>query len=229
MPRLVCISDTHELHNNLALPEGDILIHAGDWTYVGAPKAVCNFIDWFSSQPHKHKIFIAGNHEITLDDSLSLPKAFLARRFGLEGDFNKLRKTVTETPSNVHYLLDREIQIEGLRIYGSPWQPSFGGWAFNRERGPSICEKWKLIPCGIDVLITHGPAYGKLDSLDTSERVGCVDLLQEIQDRVRPKVHVFGHIHHSYGMQYSEGTTYINASSCGEDYTIKNKPIVYDL
>lgn len=226
MTRIVCISDTHERHREMTPPDGDILIHAGDWTYVGDPSAVADFLDWFASQPHKHKVFIAGNHEVTLDPYMS--ETYTARRFGMVGDFQKLREIVSST-EGVHYLLDRQIEIEGLKIYGSPWQPAFGGWGFNRKRGSDISKAWALIPTDTDILITHGPAYGQGDMLDTTERVGCVNLLQEIQDRVRPRVHVFGHIHHSYGITSDYVTTYINASSCGEDYQIRNAPIVYDL
>ena len=227
MTRIVCISDTHERHNELSLPEGDILIHAGDWTFTGDSNAIIEFIDWFSSQPHKHKVFIAGNHEVSLDATLS--EQYLARRFGMVGDFEKLRGFVAKKRQGVHYLLDQQVELEGLTLYGSPWQPSFGGWGFNQPRGASISKKWKMIPNKVDVLITHGPAYGFGDMLDTTERVGCVDLLNEIQDRVRPKVHVFGHIHHAYGISSDYITTYINASSCGEDYRIRNAPIVYDV
>lgn len=227
MPRLVCISDTHELHRELVLPDGDILIHAGDISYLGEPEVLIDFIEWFSSQPHKHKVFIAGNHEVTLDETLD--ERHIARRFNMVGEFDRLREYVSRPRDGVHYLLDREIEIEGLRIYGSPWQPSFGGWGFNRERGEEISEFWSKIPSGVDVLITHGPAYGHGDLMDTYERVGCVDLLREIKERVHPKVHVFGHIHNSYGLTTSEGITFINACSCGEDYKIRNTPIVFDL
>lgn len=225
--RMVCVSDTHELHRELILPDGDILIHAGDSTYVGDPEKLADFIDWLSSQPHKHKVFIAGNHEVTLDKDLD--EKYIARRFGMVGDFQAIRDFVSRPREGVHYLLDQEIEIDGLRIYGAPWQPSFGGWGFNRARGTHISEKWKKIPSGIDILVTHGPAYGKRDLLDTYERVGCLDLLREIEERIKPRVHVFGHIHNGYGVSESEGVVYINASSCGEDYTIRNKPIVYDL
>lgn len=227
MPRLVCISDTHELHRELEVPDGDILIHSGDFTYVGEPDAIKDFVEWLVALPHKHKVFIAGNHEVTLDHTLS--EGHIARRFGMVGDFKALREYVALPREGVHYLLDREVEVDGLRIYGAPWQPSFGGWGFNRDRGRHISTKWDSIPAGVDVLVTHGPPYGKGDLLDTNERVGCAALLYQVQERVRPRVHVFGHIHHSYGVYSEEGITYINASSCGEDYKIRNKPIVYDL
>lgn len=227
MTRLVCISDTHERHREMSLPDGDILIHAGDWTYTGEPKAVLDFLDWFSSQPHKHKVFIAGNHEVTLDSSME--EMYIARRFGMFGDFSRLREIISKPISGVHYLFDREVVLEGLRIYGSPWQPAFGGWGFNRQRGEDISRAWRDIPTGVDILVTHGPAYGCLDKLETFERVGCSDLLQEIEDRIKPRVHIFGHIHCSYGVLENNGVTYINASSCGEDYQIRHAPIVYDI
>ncbi len=105
--------------------------------------------------------------------------------------------------------------IDGVRFYGSPWQPWFYDWAFNLERGPEIRAKWDLIPEGIDVLITHGPPYGIGDLIARSDNAGCQDLL-EVVEKIKPKVHVFGHIHEDYGITSNGVTTYINASSCGQ-------------
>lgn len=107
---------------------------------------------------------------------------------------------VKSSLKNCIYLEDSGTKVGGLNIYGSPWQPVFCDWAFNLERGDPLRAVWKKIPDGTDILITHGPPIGHGDILKGgSERSGCVDLLMEIQKRVRPKYHIFGHIHEGYG------------------------------
>ncbi|HKX84397.1 MAG TPA: metallophosphatase domain-containing protein, partial [Pyrinomonadaceae bacterium] len=144
MPRIVCISDTHNCNEQIAVPEGDILIHSGDATIKGTDQEVIEFIRWFSRLPHKHKIFVAGNHD-----------------WFFELDNNYARRLLAD--SNITYLQDSSTQIDDLKLYGSPWQPRFFDWAFNLDRGYELAEKWKLIPNDIDILITHGPPNGILD------------------------------------------------------------------
>jgi len=210
MPLIVCISDTH-LRHNFDVPPGDILIHAGDVTSKGTihNNEIDTFLQWFSSLPHKHKIFIAGNHDFVFEKNP--------------------REAALYIPDDVIYLQDSEVTVEGLRIYGSPWQPLFHHWAFNLPRGTPIRQKWKLIPKGIDVLITHGPPLGILDhTLDHYDRmgshVGCRDLRERVR-YVKPRLHVFGHIHCGAGLETVDGTTFINASICDERYVPNNRPI----
>jgi Icc-related predicted phosphoesterase len=101
-------------------------------------------------------------------------------------------------------------------------------WAFNLQRGPALREKWALIPEGTDVLITHGPPFGILDWTARGERVGCEDLLEAVR-RVKPRLHVFGHIHEGYGEHEQDGTRFVNASICTEAYQPTNAPIVVDV
>ena len=83
-----------------------------------------------------------------------------------------------------------------MKFYGSPQQPAFFDWAFNVERGPAKIGKFgERIPADTDVLVTHGPPLGRGDLCSSGLRAGCVDLLQHVQQRVKPKLHVFGHIH----------------------------------
>lgn len=202
--RIVCISDTHNLHNEITVPDGDILIHSGDATNYGTIEEVTVFAHWFSNLPHKHKIFVAGNH-----DWLYQRQPWLAEIY----------------VPNLH---DKMVEIENLKIYGSSWQPEFFNWAFNLPRGQAIAEKWKLIPHDIDILITHGPPFSRLDELNDGHMLGCRDLLQMVKS-IKPKLHVFGHIHHSYGKMELFGTTFVNASICNEEYEAKRKPIVIDI
>jgi len=137
--KLITISDTHGLHWSLDIPDGDVLIHAGDLTDRGILEEVSEFNTFLGTLPHPHKIVIAGNHDLCFED---------------------YRMDCEEALTNCIYLQDQEVTIDGVRFYGSPWQPWFYDWAFNLERGPEIRAKWDLIPEGTDVLITHGPPYG---------------------------------------------------------------------
>jgi hypothetical protein len=130
--------------------------------------------------------------------------------------------------SRATYLQDEEVTVAGLRIWGSPWQPRFFDWAFNLDRGEPLRQVWSQIPAGIDVLVTHGPPRGILDRTARGEPVGCDDLLAAV-GRVRPRLHVFGHIHEAYGKVARDGVTFVNASSCDLGYAPVQAPIVVDL
>ncbi len=207
--KIVCISDTHDQHDDLILPKGDVLIHAGDVSSQGKQFQVESFLQWFANQPHTHKIFIAGNHDFF---------------------FERAPKELIESliPENVVYLNDSGVTIEGVHFWGSPVQPWFYDWAFNRQRGVEILKHWELIPSETDVLITHGPPNGILDKTARGVKAGCVDLFKIIR-RVRPKLFVCGHIHEAYGTEISMGTTFVNASVLDLSYKLVNKPIVFDL
>ena len=215
MPRIVCLSDTHNCTHEIDVPDGDILIHAGDATIRGTIEEVAGFNRWFKSLPHRHKIFVAGNHD------------WLFQR-----DNDQARSLLD--PS-ITYLQDSASEIDGISIYGSPWQPRFYDWAFNLDRGEQMAEKWSLIPedvaqdpCGVGVLITHGPPSGILDQTPEGEHAGCEELRKRIA-QVRPRLHVFGHIHLGYGTAELDGTRFVNGCSCDEDYHPSNSPVVIDI
>jgi predicted phosphohydrolase len=208
--RLVFISDTHT-HRNISLPNGDVLVHAGDATSSGTMHEVIQFLEWFSAQPHAHKIFIAGNHDWLFEREPNLAAMLLS-----------------EHPDLV-YLQDSGVEIEGTRFWGSPWQPAFYDWAFNLPRkGVRLREAWNKIPMGTDVLITHGPPYGALDQVGGGEHLGCEELKIR-RAAVKPRVHVFGHIHDSYGVAYAGSRVLVNASICDEEYRPLHRPIVVDI
>lgn len=207
MRNITFISDTHGSHDDLTakLNGGFILIHAGDVSCMGHRKEIKGFIKWFSALPYEHKIFIAGNHD-----------------FG----FEKYDADYFKFPQGVHYLQDSMIEIEGLKIYGSPYSPRFYDWAFMESRGEKIAQIWSKIPEGIDILVTHGPPRGVLDTNKNDEDCGCDDLLARVEI-IKPKVHVFGHIHEGWGSMHSSqrGITFINASNLDENYECVNEPI----
>lgn len=209
--RIVCISDTHLAHTTgtLEVPDGDVLLHAGDATRHGSLPEIERFSDWFAGFPHRHKVLVAGNHDWGFQRQPEAARAAL-------------------DPSIV-YLEDRLVELEGLRVWGTPWQPEFFAWAFNLPRGEALREKWRLVPAGVDVLLSHGPPYGFGDRVARGERAGCEDLLDEVRTRIRPRLHVFGHIHEGYGRYQDEDRTLVNASLVDVRYRIANRGIVVDL
>jgi len=220
--RIVCISDTHTLQDNMTadIPEGDVLLHAGDVMNSGYDASdIFYFLDWFGALPHKHKIFIAGNHDRLFENDPKAVKDIIDKKNGVLKSSKKKKIT---------YLEDSEIVIDGVKFYGSPYQPEFCNWAFNVNRGPDIKRVWDKIPLDTDVLITHGPPYGILDWTEYDRlNVGCEMLMPKILE-VKPKIHLFGHIHEAYGVKVVDDTTFVNASICTLRYRPINKPIVFD-
>jgi Icc-related predicted phosphoesterase len=208
MPRIVCLSDTHNCNGQINVPDGDILIHAGDATIRGTRDEIVLFNEWFANLPHRHKIFVAGNHDWLFETNPAKAERLLDEK--------------------IIYLRDSFTVIENRKIYGAPWQPRFFDWAFNLNRGREMAEKWKLIPKGVDILITHGPPNGILDQTPQGDFAGCEELRGKIEE-LRPKAHVFGHIHCGYGTTERFGVKFINASNCDESYEPTNPPQVFDL
>jgi Icc-related predicted phosphoesterase len=209
--RIITFSDTHGKHDKLIYPDGDVLIFGGDICKRGDLKEVEHFVDFVSKLPHRHKIIIAGNHDFVLED---------------ENEKVLAEKLIQD--AGMIYLNDSGITLEGKTFWGSPIQPEFFNWAFNRRRGFEIRLHWDLIPEQVDVLITHGPPFGVLDRVKGGQHVGCEDLLLKVQ-KVKPKVHIFGHIHEDYGTCERYGITFINACSLNLKYEVVNPPIIYDL
>ena len=137
--------------------------------------------------------------------------------------FQHDRERAQELLSNAIYLQDGMVEIKGVKIYGSPWQPRFLDWAFNLDRGTPLREKWDMIPPGVDILVTHGPPRGFLDNSK-----GCQDLRNRVFE-VKPKLHIFGHTHGGYGQLEGLGIKFVNASSMNDSYELVNKPIELEL
>lgn len=222
--KIVSISDTHNFHKNLELPKGDILIHCGDFTSQGFLHEIEKFMNWFSSQDFKYKILIAGNHEKTLCPRLNIHPAY---------NKNTIRRCQLEVRKwpGVTYLEESFVIIDEMKIFGSPYsgKTEFScGWGFEANE-----KTWDKIPDDTDILITHGPPKGILDTVSyphTKESIslGCSNLLKRVND-VKPVYHLFGHIHDSYGEFTSEHTMFKNCANMNEDYKIVNKPVVFDI
>lgn len=208
--KIVHISDTHNLHGAITVPDGDILCHTGDLTGRGTWAEVENSLNWLESLPHKWKIFIAGNHDWWFEKN--------------NWNFYK-----SKWPSLI-YLNDSGIQIDGINIWGSPVQPWFYNWAFNRHRGQEIQYHWNKIPENTDLLLVHGPPFGILDRTSKGENVGCQDLLDTINLKLKSlKGCMFGHIHEDYGQQTINDITYLNSSICNLGYKPLNNAQILEI
>ena len=216
MTKITFISDTHGKHHEITndLPGGDILIHAGDIMNSGRhEEEALSFLEWFMSlDNYKHKIYIAGNHDRLFEDAPII-----------------VRELFEQYHPNIIYLQDSSIEVEGLKIYGSPWQPEFCDWAFNLPRGEKLKAVWDLIPDDTDILVTHGPPHMFLDTIiGQFEHLGCKDLNNRVL-QVQPKVHCFGHVHSGAGETEFRDIKFINASVLDESYKYVNKPINLEL
>ena len=176
-------------------------------TMRGEVQKVIEFNNWLGSLPHRHKVVIAGNHDLLFETSPSFARSLL---------------------TNCVYLQDSGINLGGFLIYGSPWQPWFYDWAFNLKRPDQLRHKWGKIPDGVDILMTHGPPRNVLDRTSQGRYVGCSELSKAI-GRAKPRLHCFGHIHEAYGRIDDDALISINASICDLNYRPVNAPFVIDL
>jgi len=203
MPKIVAVSDTHGKHRRVDVPDGDVLVHAGDFTGSGALRDIEEIDEWLSEFPHPTKILVAGNCDSVCEMSP-----------------DRVRDSLTEA----RYLEDEALEVDGLEFWGSPWQPIFLNMAFNLPRGEELAEKWELIPEETDVLVTHGPPAGILDRTSRGEEVGDEELLARVTD-IRPDLHIFGHVHESTGVEERLGTTFVNAACNAPN----DSPFVFDI
>lgn len=172
--RIVAMSDSHNQHRRVGVPDGDVLIHAGDITCDGrSERHIRDFGDWLREQRHTHKIVIAGNHDRDFEEKPAWA------RFWLGG--------------GIIYLHDESVVIEGFKFWGSPYTPAYAGWAFQLHGAERAKAHWAAIPIDVDVLVTHGPPAGVCDNPE-GQHVGCPEL-RAAYGCIQPFVHVFGHIH----------------------------------
>lgn len=223
--KILCLSDTHGFHNQIEVPSDiDMIIHSGDASNYREPVynyiEMSDFISWYKILNVKHKIFVPGNHDTSIEQGLIT-----------RDDFEV---------NGIHLLMHESIEIEGIKIFGSPYTPKFGyGWAYNKEHN-KIGDYWKEIPDNTNILITHGPPYGFRDyaySKGMIRSVGCSALLKRVFQLKELKYHSFGHIHDNGGIKNNgavpstDGPLFINASMVRDhefDKGITNQPIVID-
>ena len=202
---LTLLSDTHGLHRELtkSVGSGDLIIHAGDVTEYGTAEELEDFIDWFSNLNFRHKIFVGGNHDLILEEM---------------GQY--LTEWRGDLPKNTYHLENESVEIERLKMWGSPCSPYFMGMAFNKRRGKEMKQVWDKIPLDTDILITHTPPLGILDN-DS----GCEELTEKL-NALNPKLHVFGHIHQSFGIEKRGQKTFVNASIAGQQNVDDMPPFI---
>ncbi len=196
-----CISDLHGFHPKLD-GLGDLLIISGDLTAKDTLSDHIWFRSWIEGIGYDKIIFIAGNHDRYLEGA----------------------KSIATPEESIQYLCDSEYEFNGLKIWGSPYTPAFMNWAFMLKNKEEAQAHWHQIPEDTDILITHGPPYGILDKNEDGEHCGCKELLKVVK-RVRPKLHVFGHIHEGYGECIRDGIKFVNCSIVDENYRPVNPPI----
>lgn len=205
------ISDSHQLHHQLVPPSNvDVVVHSGDAANKNDPfineHELRNFLEWFAALPVKTKIFVPGNHDISLERNLVLTREI---------------ESLGVIP-----LIDAGVTIDGVNFWGSPWVPRYGNWSWMTSR-ETLNRKWEKIPQSTDVLITHGPPFAILDSTYGNsheyENVGCRALQKRIF-RDPPLLHLFGHVHsvkdiRNSGTRTVGGccTVFSNGSVCDDD------------
>lgn len=209
--RIVATSDTHSKHKQVPVPDGDIFIHAGDLTPRGNHNEFISVGNWFLAlkERFKHRIFIAGNHDFSL---------MWNARMILESYFDP----------DVIYLEDKGVEIDGVKIYGSPWMPWFHQWAFMKHED-ELKPHWDAIPDDTQVLITHCPPHGILDMETEPRRCGSLTLRERVKELSHLRHHIFGHIHEGYGEDVIEGVHYHNVAALNGEYRYQNPPQVIDL
>jgi Icc-related predicted phosphoesterase len=229
--RLVLISDTHCRHD-FKIPEGDVLVHAGDLTMMGSLAEVTKVAAWLkdvrTSHKFQHVLVAPGNHDWMAERDPALIQTLMQE-------------------AGCTYLHHQSHVIDDLKFFLSGYSPRFYDWALNVDRGPALAALWSQIPEDTNVLVTHGPPYGRRDACRRGddedygtlyggdirykvEHVGCRDLSHKITELKALRLHVFGHIHHQYGHETgADGIIYANASICDSSYWPSNEPIVVDL
>lgn len=216
--KLVFFADSHNRHHELEIPEGDILIFGGDMTRNGTSKEILSFLKWFNNLPHQYKIIVAGNHDIGLDSNKGSIDTDVANYLMFYKQYYVIN----------HYLENSGCEIEGIRFWGSPYSPGHDKdrWGFQRKRG-ELGEIWDKIDNEPHVLITHCPAYRRRDvNLETYENVGDEELAHKIAS-LSPDLHLFGHIHEGYGLDFTRTVIHVNGSVCNPSGEL-NKPWVID-
>lgn len=229
MLRIVHISDTHNCHQNVAVPDGDMVVHTGDFTNYGLEYEVDQFFKWWNSLYHPFKILVPGNHDMCADVTRS-------HTGKIEPWYEKILNNYTnKLPYLNHYLLHKSCKIWGINFFGSPYIPSskekvYHRFGFTKNRS-EVGSQWSDIPKDTDILVTHGGPFGRQDFAMTpmyGGPAGCERLRFQVEV-VRPKLHLFGHIHEAHGTCFDDHTTYSNASMIDSGYNIVNRAKVFDF
>lgn len=203
MLTIIAISDTHGVHPK-NLPEADLLIHAGDWSSSGNHKETETFMTWLKQIKHKYSriVCIPGNHDIWIEKNESQAKQWFQ-------------------DNDLDLLIDDYIETNGIKIYGTPWCPQFGNWSYMKDL-EFRARKASFIPDDTNILVSHSPAHGILDTLDNhgsepGKKAGCYGILQAIE-RIKPTILISGHIHEGFGFKKHGETSCFNVAALNSQY-----------
>jgi len=211
---MVAFSDTHGRHGSMLLPDGDLLICAGDFTVDGRLEDVSGFLYWLKEQAVRYRhgaILIAGNHECAADPR---HRWFDAR----------VRDLLMALRGPVRYLEDDSATVAGYNIYGMPWTPKFNQWAFMEGAGAAMKPRCDDMPRHTDILVTPRPPRGILDA-----GLGCDDLRRSLPNLTKLRLHIFGHVHSGSGVSVTDQATHVNAAVLDDAYRLVRGPRVLDL
>ena len=205
--KVVCTADTHGMHKHLEVPDGDIFIFTGDMTDAGNNQSLLDFNEFLGALPHRYKIVIDGNHDLAPE---------------------KIREFIT----NATYLRHNLLEIENLKIWGTSWSYWLNNQIELIKKQQDLSLFWQTIPANIDILITHFPPYQIGDLTNSGKHLGNKDLLEALR-RIKPRYHVFGHVHEAYGVYENKiedfDITHINASAIKGFGTELKPPIVFTI
>ena len=223
------ISDTHSAH--LKIPqnwfyESDIAVCGGDFTNIGGYDDCISFQKWFSELPCRYHVLIAGNHDLSFDIENKGKIREFSSKNPKDNDWNLCKSVITECKKLI-YLEENSVEIEGLKIWGSPYSPFFCNWGFPTTEDDRE-YRWSKIPKDHHIIITHGPPIGILDTLYNGNTSGCSELYKRIFE-TKPLVHIFGHIHEAYGILKKDNIIFLNASILNFHYKVQNLPIYIDF
>ncbi|MEI6419912.1 MAG: metallophosphatase domain-containing protein [Sphingomonadales bacterium] len=206
--RVTVISDTHGRHDEIALPAGDLLIHCGDMFNLSgsSPQQIQAMDDWFGRQDFERILCTGGNHDRQLEFNL---------------------KQSSQPFRNAYFLKDETVEFRGLKIFGAPWVPELKTHAFFQDRS-GLAAAWARVPADIDIMITHTPPKGILDTSSRGRSLGCPALAGELR-RISPQVHCFGHVHAGAGRRQIGRTLFINAASLDGSTGAMRAPVTFTL
>lgn len=212
--KIIAISDTHNRHDKIVIPECDILICAGDFTGQGRPSEVKSFAKWLENQTARYKLVTCGNHELEMFHQLP---------YGSKLWF-------TENCPSGTLLINQSITIENIKFYFSPTTPFFHNWAWN-EFSEGLERAWSLIPDDTQFLVTHGQPYGINDIVEgqPGKHLGCAFLRDRIKELKGLRTYVGGHLHTGSRHTHQDGVDYYNVSILDEEYQVANPVTIIDI
>jgi len=245
--KVVHISDTHgaKFHTQLEIPECDLLIHSGDIGGRTTAMELYEFLSWFNVQPARKKVWCAGNHDLALDKKWILNTIDPINQGIRQAMYGSAQAVLEQFPS-IKYLEYTDYVFEGVKMYGLPITPSFHkqNWAFNADRGDEIKKYVDRIPKDVNILISHGPPYGILDTIPEEYKLtpdedihrGCEELRTAMQHKlIDLKLSCFGHIHGNTGVIVApiSNTRHIifsNGAVINDQYKlVVKKPLIINL